>query len=454
MNSLTGFIERKVAPPLIKFASLRYIQVIQRNGLGIMSLLVIGSIFLLIASFPVPAYLEFLGDFRLKIAAASGVGTAFIALLTVMTTSFATIEWYNKNQNANMDVLPPMVLAVASFMLLNPAQALNTIVEGVKEPVPFTGVSAAYLGAAGVFAAIIIAIVTVEIYRFLFIKKITIKFPENVPPMVSSAFSALIPSAIVIIIWWLFGTVLELNLPEIIANLFKPLVAVGDTPFAMFMATLVNRALWSVGIHGGNIVGGVASSGWLQMVASNQTAMQAGEALPYTYTSIFQDVYIMTGLAPLSLALIIARAKRFKTLGALSIAPSLFNIGEPLIFGLPIMLNPLMMIPFVLSPILMNALAIVGVNLNILPVPVLSAPWITPAPIKAFIATGGSIPAVIFVLLGWVITFFLYYPFVVSLDRSETSMEKEMLAEAAANEKAIEKTKAEMKEQYRKLNKK
>ncbi|MGX7351896.1 PTS system lactose/cellobiose-specific transporter subunit IIC [Enterococcus canis] len=453
MKKMTEFIENRIAPPLIRFANLRYIQVIQRNGLGIMSLLVIGSMFLLVASFPYQPYLDFLGDFRWKIAAASGVGTSFIALYTVITTAYATIEWYNKNKGEGTDILQPMILAVASWFLLNPAQTVQTITgttpeelaasaqsvaEGSTTAVAFSGVSTAYQGALGVFAAIIVAIVTVELYRFFVRRKLTIKLPENVPPMVSNAFSALIPSLFVVIFWWIIGSVLALNLPEMIMNIFQPLVVVGDTPVAMLIATILNRVLWSVGIHGGNIVSGVAGTFWTQMVAENQTAFQLGETLPHIYTSIFQDNYVMIGLAPLCLALLLAKSKRYRSMGGLSTAPALFNIGEPLIFGLPIMLNPLMMIPFVLGPVIMNVLAIILVSLKWIPIPVLSVPWITPAPIKAFLSTGGDWRALAFVLAGWVINFLIFYPFVVALDRQEREVEKEDSAKKLANRNLAE----------------
>lgn len=448
MKKVTSFIEDHIAPPLIRFANFRYIQVIQRNGLGIMSLLIIGSMFLLVASFPFQPYLDFLGDFRWKIAAASGVGTAFIALYTVITTSYATVEWYNKNKGEGMDIMQPMILAVASWFLLNPAQTVQTltgttpeqlaanakdIADGSATAVAFSGVSTSYQGALGVFAAIIVAIVTVEMYRFFVRRHWTIKMPENVPPMVSNAFSALIPSLFVVIFWWLIGSVLAVNLPQVIMGIFQPLVLVGDTSGAMLVATILNRVLWSVGIHGGNIVGGVAGTIWTQMVAENQTAFQLGKAIPHIYTSIFQDNYVMIGLAPLCVALLMCKAKRYRSMGGLALAPALFNIGEPLIFGLPIMLNPLMMIPFVLGPVIMNILASILVTIKWLPIPVLSVPWITPAPIKAFLSTGGDWRAALFVIFGWVLNFLIFYPFVVALDRNER---KEELAEETKLEAA------------------
>ncbi|GEK06932.1 PTS sugar transporter subunit IIC [Schleiferilactobacillus harbinensis] len=419
MDHITKFVEEKIAPPLIKFSQYRYIQVIQRTGLGIMSLLIIGSIFTLLSAFPVPAYQNFIGGFKTTLASAAGVGTAFIALYTVITTSYALVEWYNKNKGEKTDIIQPMILAVASYLLINPVQTVNTLVKGSKTPVPFAGLPVTYMGAIGVFSAIMVGILSVEMYRFFIRRHWTIKLPENVPPMVSSSFSALIPASCVIIIWWLFRFVLNLDLPKLISDIFQPLVVVGDTPWAVLVATFLNRILWSVGIHGGNIVSGVAGTFWTQMFTANQTAFQAGKALPYTFTSVLMDNYIWTGVFPLAVVLLTCKSQRLKKMGWLALPAAIFNIGEPLIFGLPIMLNPLMMIPFILSSFIVAIVAVIMVPLHWLPIPVLTIPWITPAPIKAFLSTNGSWAAVAFVVVGWLFSMAVFYPFVKAMDNAE-----------------------------------
>lgn len=422
MDKLTSFVEEKIAPPLIRFSQMRYVQVMQRMGLGIMSLLIIGSIFLLLASFPFDPYLDFLGEFRWILAEASGVGTAFIGIFTVITVSYGLTEWYNENKDTSIDIIQPVILATASFMLLNPAETVETVVEGVAEPEAFTGVPVEYLGAIGVFTAIVVGIVTVEIYRFILSKNIVIKLPENVPPMVSQAFVALIPSFIVVVFWWILGHVVGVHIPELIQTIFEPLVAVGDTPWAVTLASLINRVLWSVGIHGGNIVSSVGGTVWQQMVAANQEAFQATASLgelPYTFTSIYMDNYIWTGLFPMALVMLFSKSTRIKSLGVLALPAALFNIGEPLIFGLPIMMNPLMMIPFVLSYFVLAVVSVILTTLGLLPTPVLSVPWIMPAPIKTFLATNGSWWPAIYVLLGWVIMGVIFWPFIKILEKND-----------------------------------
>ncbi|WZU02923.1 PTS transporter subunit EIIC [Erysipelothrix sp. D19-032] len=177
MEALTRFIEERIAPPLIKFSQLKYVQVMQRTGLGIMSLLVVGSVFLLVASFPFDPWLKFLGDFRWVIAKI-GVGTSFIALYTVITASYGLVEFYNKQRGENHDIIQPMILSVASFLLLNPTQTVTTLIEGIASLENSQEFQQAYLGAVGVFAALIIAIVTVEVYRFVINRKLVIKMPK------------------------------------------------------------------------------------------------------------------------------------------------------------------------------------------------------------------------------------------------------------------------------------
>lgn len=424
MDRITNFIEEKIAPPLLKFSQMRYVQVMQTMGLGVMSLLIVGSIFLIIASFPYDPYLDMLGDFRWVIAEASGVGTAFIGLYSSVTVAFGLTEWYNEHQDTGLAPMQTVVLSLASFLLINPAQTVETIVEGQADPGAFTGVPTEYLGALGVFTAIIVGIVTVEIYRMIVKADIIIKLPENVPQNVSNAFVALIPSTVVVVFWWLIGHVLGINIPEIIQSIFEPLVQVGDTGGAMLVVVLLNRLLWAVGIHGGNIVNSVAGTFWTQMVTANQTAFQEGATmavgdLPYTYTSLLMDNYVWIGLAPMAFVMLFSKSPRIKSLGALALPAALFNIGEPLIFGLPIMLNPVMMIPFILSYFVLAIVTIVLLNLGALPVPVLSVPWIMPAPLKTYLATNAQIWPALYVLLGWVAMALIFYPFIKILERQD-----------------------------------
>lgn len=433
MEKFTGFIEEKIAPPLIRFSQMRYVAIMQRTFISFTGLLIVGSLFLLLASLPVPGYKEFIGEFSAKFAAVSGVGTSFIGLFVTIAAAHATIEYYNTKRGEKNDLLGPVILAVACFFIMVPAQSVATVVEGAAKPGSFTGVPMDFLGPKGVFAALIISIVTCELYRLFVNKKLVIRMPQGVPPMISQAFVALIPAAIIVTLWWFIKVVCSIDLPSLIMGAFAPLISAGDSPGTVFTATFLNRILWAVGIHGGNVVGAVASPIWTQMNAANIAAMIDGSAIPHMFSGAFYDNYIWIGLAPLSTVMIFTKSKRLKALGWLSLPAALFNIGEPLIFGLPIVMNPLMMIPFVISYMVIAVVAVLLVSSGILPVPVLTAPWIMPAPIKTWIATAGSIPAVLFVLITWVILAFVFWPFVKAIEKNDLRIEAEnTIAEAEA----------------------
>lgn len=438
MEKFTKFVEEKIAPPLIKFSQMKYVQVMQRMGLGVMSIFIIGSLFLIFASFPYQPYLDFLGDFRWTLAEIAGAGTSFIGLYTVVTIAYGLTEWYNENQDYNMDKVQTVILSLASFLILNPIKTVDVLVEEGMDPEKFAGIPTQYLGALGVFTAIIVGIVSVEIFRFFIKKNIVIKLPGNVPPMVSQAFVALIPGFFVLVFWWLLGSVLKINIPEIIQSIFQPLVRAGDTPAAVVLLTFLNRLLWSVGIHGSNIVASVAGPIYSQMGAANLEAFQATGSLlnlPYTYTTPFMDNYVWTGLFPLALVMTRSKSPRLKSLGLLALPATLFNIGEPLIFGIPIMLNPVLMIPFILSYVVLSLVAILLHSIGFLAVPALTVPWIMPAPIKAFLATNSDPRAFIYVIVSWAVLALVFYPFVKVLEKQD--LEKIEQEEKASNNKKV-----------------
>lgn len=427
MKGFTEFIEKKIAPVLLKIANFKYVEIAQGTFIPITPLLIVGSLFLLLAAFPLEAYKTMIGEFSAKFAALSGIGTATIAVFIAVTSSYATVQWYKVHKKEDGDIIGSIILSLASFMIMIPMQTVELLTSTADKKEMFTGIPSQFLGAQGVFVALIVGIVTTEARRYLVNKKITIKMPDAVPPMVSQAFVNLIPAVIILTSWWLIRVVFNVDLPKIIMDLFKPLVAAGDSFGVVAVVTLLNRTLWTVGINGGSVVGAVGGPIWTQMNIANLAAFEAGTPLPHMFTGAFYDVYIWVGLAPLTLLMIASKSARLKTLGALSLAPAIFNIGEPLIFGLPIMLNPLLMIPFIFSYLIIGIISSTLTYFGILAVPVLTAPWITPAPIKAYLSTNGSLLSVAFIFAMWAVIALCFYPFL-------KIVEKQDLAEDAVNE--------------------
>jgi cellobiose PTS system EIIC component len=420
MNKLIELIERKLVPPLTKFAHLKYLRIFQKTFISTMSLILIGSIFLLVAQLPIDAWKNFLGpDMIAKLTRASGVGTQVLALYIAVATAHYTIEFYNDRDGDEhkLDSMPPVLLTIASFLLLYE----NPVIEKV------TYINVGLLGAKAVFTAMIVSLVTVEIYRFFIKKKLVIKMPEGVPPMILESFMALIPSAVAIIFWWTVRWILNIDVLSLVTKIITPLISVGDSIFGVMINTFFNRTLWFVGIHGGNVVGSVVDPILRAMDAANLTAAQAGQSLPHIASYTFMDQYVWIGLAPLALSLMTAKSKHLRAIGLLALPAALFNIGEPLNFGVPIVLNPMLMIPSILSFVVVGILSYTGTALGLLPIPYLAIPWTVPAPIKAFLGTNANVIALIWILICWTVMFAIFYPFVKALDRHHLHEESELL---------------------------
>ncbi|MGL4848660.1 MAG: PTS sugar transporter subunit IIC [Clostridium sp.] len=417
MNGIIKFIEEKMVPPLMKFSRLRYLQILQKTFVSTMSLLLIGSLFLLVAEFPVDAWKEFLGPDKIAlIKKASGVGTQVFAIYVAIATAYYAIMYYNDRdgETKKLDPMPIVLLTASAFLLLFPIEAMET----------GSFINVGFLGAKSAFTAILVAAGTVEIFRFVVKRNLVIKMPEGVPPMIVQAFIALIPSTVVILFWWSVRWLFNIDLPSIILQMFTPLVSVSDSLFGVILIPFLNRGLWFVGIHGGNVVGSIADPILRSMDATNLTAAQAGEALPHIATFTFFDQYIWIGLVPLAVALILCKSKHLKAIGWLALPAALFNIGEPLNFGVPVVLNPLLMIPSILAFVVIAIIAYGLTVVGMIPIPYIGIPWTVPAPIKAFLGANGSFTALLWVLAAWVIMFMIFYPFVKALDKNHKKEEE------------------------------
>lgn len=407
MKRFNQFVENKIIPPMIKLSENKYIKVIEQSSQGMVSLLLIGSLFYLFASFPLNVWQNLVSPYKHILIEAGKVSTESISLYMLVAVSYYLSESYNK-EGKDIDTLKMILLSIASFILFtNSSGSLE-----VSEIANVIDKRSLFFGAFGVFPAIFIAIVSVELYRFFDNKDLRISFSDKVPPMVSQSIFSIVPMLLVIVIWWIFDYFLSFSIVVLVNSLAILVLKFADSSIVMLLSTLMNRLFWTLGVHGAHAIQGVAGIFWEHMSQVNLELAMNQEPLEHIFTSVFIDNYIWIGLFPLSLALIISKSKRLKDLGKLSLIPSIFNISESLIFGLPIMLNPLMFFPFIFSTFITGLLAIFFVNLNMIPVPYLSVSWVFPAPLKAFLSTNGDLRAVTFVLFAWLITFLVYYPFV------------------------------------------
>lgn len=424
MNKFFDTLDTKFAQPLSKISEQRHLRAIRDGVVSAIPLIIIGSFFLIIAFPPIPTTwgfhiwatkhaLEILIPYRLT--------------FWIMSLYICFGIGYNLAKSYELDPLAGGQLSVAAFLLsIMPV----TTKAGLMLPMES-------LGSVGIFPCMLLAIFAVETLRFCKKHNWTFKMPEQVPSSVAHSFEAIIPAGIIILIMTLINVVFKINLEQVIQLIFSPLVKAGDTLPGVIVPTFLVVFFWFFGIHGDSIVGSVARPIWLQYFTENAESMSKGVLPTHIAPETFFQWFVWIGgsgatIGLIICALLIGRAKYTKSITRACAVPCLFNINEPIIFGFPVMLNPIFLIPFILAPLIMVLVSWFAFDLGFVHLMFVQPPWTLPAPIGAFLATGGDWRAIVLCLINIVISTVIYYPFVRMYDRNELAKEQAEVTEEAS----------------------
>ncbi|MCK5779580.1 MAG: PTS cellobiose transporter subunit IIC [Psychrilyobacter sp.] len=453
MDKFTEITEKHLMPIASKMSSQKHLTALKDGFVFTMPFLIVGSVILLLVNLPFgspelspgtpnPMFMQWYADLMAAHKAnwvqpfyvSMGVMSLFVSFgigyslsiqykLSGVTGGFLTLFTFLMT-SAKLDWVPmakePQVLAVFHK-------------DGGWMPV----MDARFLDAKGLFAAIIGSFIAIEIYRFMATKKMVIKLPDSVPPAIAKSFELLTPIIAVILILqpiniWVQST--GKMIPEIIMNAFAPLVHASDSLPAIILILVIVHLLWFAGLHGVNVVVAIINPIILTNLATNQEALQAGTNLPHIFAGGFLDAFVYLGGAGATLGLAIAMSRsksdHLKAIGKLGTVPGLFNINEPIIFGAPIVMNPILFIPFIGVPIVNATIAWYAVKMGLVGKIVTLVPWTTPAPIAAFLATNFGVTALILSTALVFLSYFMYKPFVTIY---ANELEKEALEEASAS---------------------
>ena len=425
MSKAIEILEEKLVPVAAWVAENKYVNGIRRAFIMMMPLLMIGSIFLMITAFPLPAYqrgmASLLGEnwkdiFDIPVSATFNLIALFVSFLVAQQLA----------KQFELDSIAVGLLSLASFLILTPLG--NTSEFG--QVITFT-----WLGSKGMFVAMVIGVVTVKIFHFFVKKDILVKMPDGVPPEVIKSFEALIPGTVILATALLlrvgmehtsYGTIHDF----VYKMLALPLRALGTSYIGSILTVFAISILWSVGINSGSMVNGFVRPFWLENQAENIAALQAGQPLPHVITEQFFDMIWMGGagvtLSLLLAIVIFAKSKHIKSVGAIGIVPGIFNINEPVLFGLPIILNPIMLIPFNIVPIVMVTTQYIAMNIGLVSKPLgVAFPWPTPAVISGFI-TVGDLSGALIQIVNLIIGAMIYLPFLRIIDKASKKEEDEM----------------------------
>ncbi|WP_028863392.1 PTS sugar transporter subunit IIC [Psychromonas aquimarina] len=437
MTTIFDKLERYLLPVAEAFSKNTYLNAIRDAFLVNMPLLIAGSIFLLIAAFPIPGYGPFMADLLGENWSSYmwGIADVTFGMMGLIT---AISVGYNLAKAFKLDALMIAVLTLICFLLLLPFSIELDQGGSIK------GLSLEYLGAKGIFVSIFVGILVTHIVKFVMDRKLYIKMPESVPEGVARSFNAIVPVFLTLAVFIAIKVLVDWSSFEslhsiIYSILQRPLQNVTDGPIALAVIVLFEQLLWVLGIHGGMVVNSVMTPVLDSLAIENYSAFLAGEQVPYIVSSSFRSVYLLMGGSGLTLGLIIAvfivgRSRQLKSLSKMALPANVFNVNEPIIFGMPLILNPVMLIPWVLGPVLIALFTYFVTYIGLVPSPNgMPIPWTTPIFISGFLTAG--VKGAVMQLINLVLITLIYLPFVRILDRQyyheELQEEKESEAQIA-----------------------
>ncbi|AEF81588.1 PTS transporter subunit EIIC [Leadbettera azotonutricia] len=401
----------------IKIANSEKLSIIRTALTLSLPVVIAGAAAVLINNFPVPIYQELMlrifGEGWRTFGGTIWNGTlAVLSPVMAFSIGYSIVErWNLKNPQ---DAVHPVISGLLSFcclLLLTESSALDWAI-------PYN-----WVGVNGLFLGIVVSIISSELFlRFYRIRRLRLNFiSEDAGITITYVFAALVPSMLTFSVFsFLKIFMTSLGYQDIHALIYRaislPFKDMGNTLPTALLYNLARNLLWFFGIHGANALEPVMTELYIPAMEANQAAIALGEKAPFIFTKTFFDTYISMGGAGNTLSLLIAlfavRGQNSnRRIAQISLFPAIFNINEPLLFGIPIVLNPIYFIPFIASPLVLTVISWGAVRLGILPVSGDAAEWTTPMLISGYVASG-SIAGSLMQLFNLAVGFCIYLPFV------------------------------------------
>ncbi len=427
-NFLTKFISGKLIPFSSKFAQNKYVRSIGSGSMGLMAIIMIGAIFNLLNSIAIDPYQAFLTN--------SGLGpilkAVYDASINYMGLFMTVSVAYNAASIFDHDDLKfnNALIALVGYLILIPLTA-NDAGDSL--------INMNYLGSRGAFLAFIVALLATKLNIFIVDKKITIKMPEGVPANVAGSFTAIIPGTVFVLVCCVLRGLFSLTpygniLDAVYTILQTPLANITGSLPGFIILVLVAQILWFFGIHGSYTVLAILYPIWFTFIGDNMAAAAAGQTIPHMWNVSMYDFACNGGCGcTLGLVLVMvlfAKSKRYKSFSKLVLPCGIFNINEPLVFGMPMVMNFMFLIPFILVPILSLLLAYVFIQLGLMPIPT-GIIGFNAMPIFIYGVLQGSWKIGVYQIIATLMSAAIWYPFFKAADKM--ALEEEKSAEKAGN---------------------
>lgn len=408
-QSFIRFMNDKVSPVAKRMENQPHISAIRDGFIVVLPFLIVGSFIMILL---IPPFAEdttnSFGQAWWSFARwASDYGWNFfqVSFNAISLFTAASIA-YNLAKAYQREPLPAAFLSVMTFLL-------------IAAPIKDGQMDIKFFGGIGLFSAIFVAIYTVEFTRLLEFLNIRIRLPKEVPTAVAESLNIVIPILAMLVTIYPFSIWVEhstgVTIPQWIMDFMAPLIKVSDSLGAICLFVFATHLLWFLGINGSLVLMQLWTPFLLQNMAANLTALQAGEPLPFIVTNSFWDFYVVHGASGgvIALAFLLVRSKsaHLRSIGKIGLVPSFFSIGEPIVYGVPMVVNPLFFIPLIFAPMANAIIAYLLLDFDLIHRIYLMAPWTTPAPIGAYLVSGGDIWAPVLSVALIILDIFIYYPF-------------------------------------------
>ncbi|MBP1047629.1 PTS sugar transporter subunit IIC [Enterococcus sp. BWM-S5] len=413
-----------------KINSLRYIKVIKEAFAALIPVIITGAFGTLFSAMVFDTEnglaqlgpLEFLGALK---PIANSISYVTLSFLTIYAVFLIGIELAKLNQVKGVF---PGIIAVMSYLSVNPTTYEFLFEE--KSVIAENVLAKQFTDTKGLFLGMFIAILSIELYCWLGKQdKLKLKMPDTVPTNVSASFSALFPTILTVsgiaTLGFAIKSLTGMYMYDIIYNLVqKPLENVVQGLPGILLLMFIAQVFWVIGIHGNQMVKPVREPLLLAAIAVNTEAFEAGKEIPNIITMPFWDMYMSMGGSGVTIGLLIAiflvgKRDDMKEIAKLSAAPGIFNINEPVIFGMPIMLNPILAIPFIVTPLVTGTIGYVATYLGFAAKAVVMVPWPMPPLVNGYLATAGDFGAVITQFICIIVSILIYLPFVKVANRQQ-----------------------------------
>ena len=457
MERFTLWMEKHFLPIAAKIGSQRHLVAVRDAFIGIMPITMVGSVAVLLNVFVRDLPTEWgMDGFVETMQPLIGInGKVWFGSIAILALVFVFSLGYNVSKSYDVNPLAGGVVAFSSFIVTLPEVAefslalpgiaadqlgaltamglegAEVVNEGINIAAAGWGyIGLSYTGAAGLFTALIIGLISSMIYVQLMKNNVTIKLPDSVPEAVSKAFAAIIPGIVAVytaaILGYLSVSLLGYSINDLILTYIQqPLLGLSQGLFSVILSVFLIQLFWFFGLHGSNVLAPVMDGVYLPALLANTEAYEIARSakdLPYIWTRVSFDAYTNIGGSGMTLALIIAifafsKRKDSRTIASLSAPMGVFNINEPITFGIPIVLNPLYVVPWLIIPPIMATIAYGFTYAGIIPPTFVAVPWVMPVGILAYLATGGSVLAGLVALLNLFVAFLIWTPFVLLANR-------------------------------------